>query len=34
VRDLVAGSNLRFQELGTRELGDTAEAWQLYRAVA
>jgi pimeloyl-ACP methyl ester carboxylesterase/DNA-binding winged helix-turn-helix (wHTH) protein len=34
VRDLVAGCNLTFEELGTRELGDTAEAWQLYRVIA
>ena len=33
VKDLVAGSNLTFRDLGTRDLGGSGEAWQLYRAV-
>jgi class 3 adenylate cyclase len=33
VRDLVAGSGLRFEELGERELRGVPGTWKLYAAV-
>jgi class 3 adenylate cyclase len=34
VRDLVVGSDLRFEERGTHELKGVPESWQLYAAVS
>ena len=33
VRDLVAGSGIRFEDRGLHELRGVPEAWQLYRVV-
>jgi len=33
VRDLVVGSDLRFEDRGTHELKGVEDAWQLYSAV-
>ena len=32
VKDLVAGSVLRFQDYGRRELKGVPDAWQIFRA--
>jgi class 3 adenylate cyclase len=32
VKDLVAGSGLRFQDHGTHELRGVPDAWQIFRA--
>jgi class 3 adenylate cyclase len=34
VRDLVAGSGLRFDDAGEHELKGVPERWRLYRVVA
>jgi class 3 adenylate cyclase len=34
VRDLVVGSELRFEDRGTHELKGVPESWQLYAAIA
>ena len=33
VKDLVAGSGLEFEDLGTRALKGLAEGWQVYRVL-